>query len=451
MLRRWRGWYPLLVAVMLVVACSGNAATETVPAPSPTLAAVETPVAPSPSATPPGAASTQPPDLQGTPTPGASPTAAPQAPTTAESTATAASPAAFDPSAVTLTVEVVAEGFERPLFTTHAGDSSGRIYVVEQAGVVKLLDGEVVLDIVDRVGSGGNEQGLLGLAFHPRFAENGLIFVYYTDLEGNTVVSRFLAASDGSVDPASEQVILTQEQPASNHNGGMLAFGPDGYLYLGLGDGGRSYDAFGTAQDQSSLLGKLLRIDIDSEDGAYAIPDDNPFIAAEGARPEIWAYGLRNPWRFSFDRETGDLYVADVGQNAFEWLHFQRAGSAGGENYGWPVFEGDACLIEERCGEDGFTPPIAVYSQAEGGCAIIGGYVYRGQAFPALRGAYVYGDLCSGNIWAAARDSGGQWQTTLMLQIDAQISSFGEDEVGELYITDLSGGRVLQVLDGGSN
>ncbi|HUG14487.1 MAG TPA: PQQ-dependent sugar dehydrogenase [Thermomicrobiales bacterium] len=366
-------------------------------------------------------------------------------PPRATPTATPDAGVAFDPEAVTLDVELVAAGFTEPLYVTHAGDGSGRVFVVERAGSIRLLTGELLLDISGRVGSDSTEQGLLGLAFHPSFAENRWLYVYYTDLNGDTVVARFDMTGDAVIDPGSEHVILTQQQPAGNHNGGMLAFGPDGYLYIGLGDGGRSYDAFGTAQDRNTLLGKLLRIDVDGGD-PYGIPPDNPFVGEDGARPEVWAWGLRNPWRFSFDRATGDLYIADVGQNAFEWLHFQPADSGGGENYGWPIFEGDACLIEERCGEEGFTPPIAVYSQSEGGCAIIGGYVYRGAAFPALQGAYLNGDLCSGNIWATAPDDSGEWQTTLMAQIDARISSFGEDEDGELYVTDLSGGRVFRFV-----
>jgi glucose/arabinose dehydrogenase len=401
--------------------------------PSPVEAtATGTPLEPTVEPTP-----TDPPPATATPVPPeATPTTAPD------------NGAVFNPEAVALDVELVAEGFTRPLYVTHAGDGSGRIFVVEQEGTIRLLTGEVVLDITERVGSSANEQGLLGLAFHPSFAENGRLFVYYTDLNGDTVVSRFEMAEDGVIDPGSEQAVLTQAQPAGNHNGGMIAFGPDGYLYIGLGDGGSSYDAFGTAQDRNSLLGKILRIDVDAGDEPYGIPEDNPFVDTDGAREEIWTYGLRNPWRFSFDRETSDLYIADVGQNAYEWLHFQPAESGGGENYGWPIFEGDACLIEERCDEPGFTPPIVVYAQADGlGCAIIGGHVYRGESFPELRGAYLFGDLCSGNIWATARDAESVWQTTLMLQIDVRLSSFGVAEPGELYVTDLAGGRVYRIVD----
>jgi glucose/arabinose dehydrogenase len=353
---------------------------------------------------------------------------------------------AFDPEQVTLDLEEVASGFDQPLFVTHAGDGSGRTFVVERGGTIRFLsDREVFLDISDRVESGGFEQGLLGLAFHPSFSENRYFYVNYTGQGGDTVVSRFSVNEDGSAgDPNSEQIILQQEQPAANHNGGMIEFGPDGYLYIGLGDGGGANDQYGNGQNTETWLGTLLRIDVDGEE-PYAVPEDNPFVDDPNVRPEIWAYGLRNPWRFSFDRDTDDLYIADVGQNQFEWVHFRPAGDQGGENYGWPIVEGSHCFQSEDCDKTGLVLPVAEYDHSLG-CTIIGGYVYRGEAYPELRGAYLFGDFCSGRIWTLSQDAQGNWLTTEMLQADAQISSFGEDEAGEMYVTDLNGGVVYRVV-----
>jgi glucose/arabinose dehydrogenase len=350
----------------------------------------------------------------------------------------------FDAGRVILGVEEIAGGLRQPLFVTHAGDGSGRLFVVEKAGRIRLLpDGQLFLDIAERVGSAGSEQGLLGLAFHPRFRDIGFFYVNYTDRAGDTVIARFSLTADGRGDPGSEHRLLTQDQPAPNHNGGMLAFGPDGYLYIGLGDGGGANDQFRNAQNRQSVLGKILRVDVDGGD-PYAIPLGNPFVGDPGARPEIWAYGLRNPWRFSFDRATGDLYIGDVGQNQREWVYFQPAGSGGGQNYGWPIVEGSRCLSGGDCDRRGLTPPVAEYTHAQG-CAITGGYVYRGARSPLLRGAYLYGDYCSGRVWTLARDGAGQWVATEMLRLNARISSFGEDEAGEVYLTDLGGGTVARV------
>lgn len=351
----------------------------------------------------------------------------------------------FDPSRVALGAEQVASGFDQPLFVTYAADGSGRIFVVEKGGKIKLLtNGQVFLDISNRVRSSGSEQGLLGLAFHPRFRENGQFFVHYSDANGDTTISRFTANADRSAaDPGSEQVILRAKQPASNHNGGMITFGPDGYLYIGLGDGGGANDTYKNAQNRNTLLGKLLRIDVNSG-SPYAIPPDNPFAQTPNTRPEIWAYGLRNPWRFSFDRATRDLYIGDVGQNKYEWIQYRPAGDKGGENYGWPIVEGFNCLQGDSCDKTGLTLPVADYDHSFG-CAITGGYVYRGQRYPLLQGAYLFGDYCSGRIWTLSRDAAGAWIKTEMLQAKAQISSFGEDEAGEVYFTDLSGGGIYRV------
>lgn len=364
------------------------------------------------------------------------PTVTPEPPTPAE-------PAGA--TAFTLALTEISRGLKQPIFLTHANDGSQRRFVVEKAGTIRTLPAnDLFLDITDRVGSGGSEQGLLGLAFHPRFADNGYFYVNYTDSVGDTVIARFSALGGASGDAASETVILTATQPARNHNGGMLAFGPDGYLYLGLGDGGGSRDRYGNAQKLTTLLGKILRIDVDAA-APYAIPADNPFITDDTARPEIWAYGLRNPWRFSFDRETGDLYIGDVGQNRFEWLLYQPATSPGGENYGWPTLEGQSCLDGDDCDRSGLTEAIYSYPHAQG-CAITGGYVYRGAQFPALQGVYLFGDYCSGRIWTMQRAVDGAWVVNEALDSDASISSFGEDEAGELYVTDYGTGVVYQVV-----
>ena len=360
-----------------------------------------------------------------------------------------APPAAFDPA--NYQWQPVAQGFVQPLLVTHAGDGSGRIFVVEQTGLIWVVESDRTtlsepfldfsLQLPDKLFEGGySEQGLLGLAFPPDYENNGFFFINYTDRAGDTVLSRFsVDVNDPNrAGDSSEEVLLTFDQPFANHNGGHLAFGPDGYLYIGLGDGGSGGDPQGNGQNLGVLLGKILRLDVDS--GApYAIPADNPFVATEGARHEIWAYGLRNPWRFSFDRATGDLFIGDVGQNAYEEVSFQPGDSAGGENYGWNYMEG---LHEFEPGPPpaDAVAPIAEYAQTQGGCAVTGGYVYRGPALPEAAGVYFYGDYCSGLLWTLTRDAGGAWQNALAFDTDFSISSFGEDEAGELYLVDLSGG-----------
>jgi glucose/arabinose dehydrogenase len=335
----------------------------------------------------------------------------------------------------------------------NAGGGSGRLFVLEKRGVIRVvqngaLTGTPFLDISDRVGSDSSEQGLLGLAFHPGFASNGLFFVNYTDLNGDTVVSRFrLSADPNQADPASETLVLPLAQPASNHNGGHLVFGPDGYLYIGMGDGGAAGDRYGNAQNGQTLLGAMLRLDVDGGD-PYAIPPDNPFVSDPNVRDEIWALGLRNPWRYSFDRLTGDLYIADVGQNAYEEVNIQRADSPGGENYGWPIMEGLRCFPEDRpCDQTGWTLPVIEYSHAWG-CSVTGGYVYRGVEFPVLNGVYLFGDYCSGIVWGLAHTADGNWQVSQLAQIDARISSFGEDESGALYLLDMGGGVLYRITAG---
>lgn len=341
-----------------------------------------------------------------------------------------------------IALERVVNGLNDPLYLTHAGDGSGRLYVLEQPGRVRVLEeGRLVeqpfLNLTDRVISQGDEQGLLGIAFAPDFETSGIFYLHYTaEPDGHTVLARYriLDGDPRRGDPASEEVLLTVEQPFANHNGGALLFGPDGYLYLALGDGGSGGDPGNRAQNLEVLLGKILRLDV-SQPGAYRIPPGNPFVDKPG-RDEIWAYGLRNPWRISFDRETGDLYIADVGQNEIEEVNFQPASSPGGENYGWRVYEGSKRYSEGEVANAVF--PVAEYTHEEGGCAITGGYVYRGEAVPDLVGTYLYGDYCSGKIWGLQR-RGEQWQSSLLLDTGANITSLGEDEPGELYVVDRGG------------
>lgn len=365
---------------------------------------------------------------------------------------------AFQPDAVTIALEPVVEELQSPIFVTHAGDGSNRLFVVEKAGVIRIVvDGALLtspfLDISEQVKSNGNEQGLLGLAFAPTYSETGFFFINYIDSEGNTVIARYqVSAADANVaDPDSAFVILQIEQPASNHNGGMLAFGPDGYLYVGMGDGGGGGDRYGNGQNPATLLGKLLRLDVMSNpEQPYTIPADNPWVTAdwngEDMRDEVWALGLRNPWRFSFDRATGDLWIGDVGQNQFEEIDYTPAGQ-GGINYGWPIMEASACYNSagKTCEQAGLQLPVAEYSHS-GHCSVTGGYVYRGAAFPALQGVYLYGDYCSGTIWATWFDGNGVWQTAELLDSNASVSSWGEDEAGELYITDLANGILQRVV-----
>ncbi len=340
-------------------------------------------------------------------------------------------------------------GLKDPLFLTHGGDGSGRLYVVEQGGVVRIIENGRLraapfLDIRERVSSGG-ERGLLGLAFDPRFRENGLFYVNYTQRRGLglwTVVSRFRALSPLRTDRGSEEVILRVRQPFPNHNGGHLAFGPDGFLYIGLGDGGAANDPFGHGQDTDTLLGALLRIDVSGGGAGYVVPPDNPFVGRKGYRPEIWAYGLRNPWRFSFDRANGRLYLADVGQDRVEEIDVIRRGG----NYGWDIMEGDRCADGgDDCPRQGLEPPIFTYEHPAG-FAITGGYVYRGRALPGLCGAYVYGDYVKGRVWALRYDGRRVTRQGLLLATRYNISSFGEDEAGELYLLAHRRGSVLKFV-----
>ena len=337
--------------------------------------------------------------------------------------------------------------FDRMVLLTYPDDGSGRLFVVLQPGRIVVFDNdpgvesaETFLDIRERVNDSGNEEGLLGLAFDPAFAENGHFYVNYTASgPRGTVVSRF-SVSAGDPDRAdadSELVFLEVAQPYRNHNGGHVAFGPDGMLYVGLGDGGSSGDPRGNGQDTSTLLGSILRIDVSAldETGGYAPPPDNPFAGGDGtARGEIWAYGLRNPWRFSFDRHTGDLWAADVGQNRNEEVDLIRPG----RNYGWNFMEGSKCFRPTNCDTRGLELPVAEYGR-DGGCSVTGGYVYRGSRQPALYGAYLYADFCSGKIWALRHDGAAVTEQMLIADTGLSISSFGEDASGEVYVLTFEG------------
>ncbi|HYO88153.1 MAG TPA: PQQ-dependent sugar dehydrogenase [Candidatus Limnocylindrales bacterium] len=359
-----------------------------------------------------------------------------------------ASPAQPDPASILF--EPVVTSLVRPLYVTHAGDDSGRLFLVEQGGKIwVILDGQRLeqpfLDVSSLISpeatspSGYSERGLLGLAFHPDYAANGRFFVNYTDLSGNTVVAGYQVSADDPniANPDSAVTIFTAQQPYSNHNGGYLAFGPDGYLYIGFGDGGSQGDPNNNAQNLGSPLGKILRIDIDTEDAPYAVPADNPFVSTDGSLPEIWALGLRNPWRFSFDRDTGDLWIGDVGGSSWEEVNFQPAEWAGGANYGWNRMEG---MHETGAGPvpADHILPVAEYSHGEG-ISIVGGYVYRGEAIPALQGVYLFGDFGSGTIWTIVHSGDSFDMQTFIPSTGMTISSFGQDEAGDLYVVDYNG------------
>jgi uncharacterized repeat protein (TIGR01451 family) len=384
--------------------------------------------------------------------------------------------AAAAPPAGAIQLQSIAVGLTSPVSMANAGDSSGRLFIVEQPGVIRIHDGTQVLptpylDITGLV-SGGGERGLLGLAFHPDYPATPYFYVNYTcapatlacATEGDTVIARFQVSADPDVaDPSSEVVILTVAQPEDNHNGGQLNFGPtDNYLYIALGDGGGAGDdhgPIGNGQDVTVLLGKMLRIDIDNVQPPlnYAIPPDNPFVNSPPAREEIWAYGLRNPWRFSFDRVTADMFIGDVGQACYEEVDFQPAASTGGENYGWRVMEGNHCFDFSNfgncaftgCNTAGLTLPILEYS-GPADCSVISGYRYRGAAIPSLVGTYVHGDFCAGEIRGGV-ESGGTWTSTVLLSPGPgfAISTFGEDEAGELYVSDYNAGVVYRIVDFG--
>ncbi len=368
---------------------------------------------------------------------------------------------------VKLALHHVAGGFASPVLLTHAGDGSGRRFVVEQSGRVWIVEDnggtkkpKSFLDIRPLVKTGG-ERGLLGMAFHPQYAQNGQLFVYFTDKKQNIVVARVNTSkrNDNRADPGTLKPLLTIENPAANHNGGNIAFGPDGYLYIGTGDGGGAGDPYQNGQNSYSHLGKILRIDINNRTRKrhYAIPDDNPYVGRSVYQPEIWAYGLRNPWRFSFDRKSGDLFIADVGQDDWEEINYQPAGDPGGQNYGWSFMEGKHCYPpvvntkkrrKKKCNKG--IQPVIEYGH-KFGCSVTGGHVYRGARIPKLNGVYLFADYCEGTVWGLIpkRKEPGQFWMRRYLEIDFNISSFGEDENGELYVLDHKGGNVYQIVPKG--
>lgn len=341
-------------------------------------------------------------------------------------------------------------------FVSPPGDE--RLFIVQRNGAIRILSGGQLLprpflDLGEQITEEG-EGGLLSMAFHPRYGENGLFFVNYTDTEGDTVIARYRRSADPNrTDPASAVQVLSVDQPYSNHNGGQLQFGPDGYLYIGMGDGGSAGDPACYAQRRVNLLGKMLRIDVDKTDGnrPYAIPPDNPYLGENRMPDEAWAIGLRNPWRFSFDRETGDLWIGDVGQNRREEIDFQPAKTPGGRNYGWKPMEGTLCFADDTC-ESGtpacdapeLTRPVLEYPHEDGDCSVTGGYVYRGRAIPALAGRYLFGDYCTGRIWAARREATG-FDVRRLPERAHSVVSFGEDSQGEIWLGTYEG-RVWKLV-----
>jgi glucose/arabinose dehydrogenase len=371
--------------------------------------------------------------------------------------------AAFDPTKVAVGISLVKAGFTHPILVKNAGDGSNRLFVVEQTGRIRIISGGTTLatpflDLRTSI-STGSERGLLGLAFHPDYPRHPYLYVNFTDRNGNTAIDRFTVSANPDVASHSSGIrLLTISQPYANHNGGNLAFGPDGYLYIGMGDGGSAGDPGNRAQDINSLLGKMLRIDIDHGSGTrhFRAPASNPYVGRTGL-DEIWSRGLRNPWRWSFDRLTGQLWIADVGQDRWEEVDRSSphdttpAGRA--VNYGWSVVEGNACYKPmTSCSKTGKQPPQTVYAHAVTGtdnCAVTGGFVYRGTAYPALAGGYVFGDYCSGRIWVMSPLASAPVTPTLVRDATAApelaISSFGEDEAGELYVCDLAGGAIYRI------
>lgn len=350
----------------------------------------------------------------------------------------------------TIELKEVASGFRNPVDIAHTTDD--RLFIVEQVGTIRIIEenqqvsSTPFLNITNKVRFGG-ERGLLGMAFHPDFANNGFFYVNYTNTLGNTHIARFQVVAEATtVDPNSESILLTIDQPFPNHNGGNLKFGPDGYLYIGLGDGGSFGDPINAGQDNQTLLGKMLRIDVDNE-MPYAIPPDNPFVNDSSFRPEIWATGLRNPWRFSFDRMTGDLWIADVGQDRQEEINFIPSSNLNGLDFGWRCYEGNNLFNQNGCADEStFYFPIHTYATIPTvGESITGGYVYQGRQNPDLVGQYIYGDFVSGRIWSLDLID-NEWINTELLKIGREeISTFGEDVLGEIYVAAYSSGTIYQI------
>jgi glucose/arabinose dehydrogenase len=360
-----------------------------------------------------------------------------------------ARPHADDFESQHLKLSLVINNLKEPTHVVGPPDGSNRLFVLERAGLVRVADpnGQVrptpFLDLRKQV-SLGAEQGLLGLAFHPAFAQNGYVYVDYTAKDWSVQVIRYRVSPEhpNVVDPATAQVVLAVPKQSKYHNGGMLAFGPDGYLYVSLGDD----EVSESAQDLGTLFGKILRLDVDSTE-PYAVPPSNPFANRAEARGEIWSYGLRNPWRLSFDRATGDLWIGDVGDAMWEEVDFQPASSRGGENYGWPMYEGFQCMQADQCDVDGLVAPLVTYGHNMN-CCVIGGYVYRGASAPELIGTYLFGDLCTGGVFALDGSADQGWTRLELGYQPIKISSFGEDPAGEVYVVDIQGGAMYKVAGG---
>jgi glucose/arabinose dehydrogenase len=365
----------------------------------------------------------------------------------------AAASAAFNPNAITVSLRQVVGTYTQPVLVTSARDASRRVFVVEQGGKVRIIKSGTVLatpfmDLSSIVSKGG-ERGLLGLAFHPSFKTNGKVYVNYTNLSGNTVIAEYRVTTNANrVTASTARRLLTIAQPFANHNGGGIAFGPDGYLYIGMGDGGDAGDPGNRAQSLSYLLGKMLRINVNGRTTTrgYLIPASNPYVGKTGL-DEIWSRGLRNPWRWSFDRLNGDLWIGDVGQDQYEEIDRSTAASGRGRgvNYGWRVMEGRHCYNASTCSTAGKTMPIVEYNHSFG-CSVTGGYVYRGVAFPVLTGGYFFGDYCSGTIWAISSTAASPATRVVVLESGLNISSFGQDDSGELYVVDHSGGHIYRII-----
>jgi len=369
------------------------------------------------------------------------------------------------PAAASVVWNKVYTGFPQPVEITQAHDGSQRLFVVQQSGAIRIIKNGAVLPtpFIDLGGASGvtaanGEQGLLGLAFHPQYASNRQFYVNYTrKSDGATVIARYSASAGNPdvADPLSATILLTIAQPEANHNGGAVVFGPDGYLYIGMGDGGGANDQHGTignGQDKTTLLGKILRIDVDGAN-PYAIPPGNPFASGVGGRQEIFAIGVRNPWRMSFDRATGDFWIGDVGQGAVEEVDYLPVGTGAGVNFGWRIMEGNSCTGNGGpvpCNDPSLTPPVLTYTHSFG-CSITGGYVYRGAAVPLLAGQYVYGDFCTGRIWAAQRVGTGPWVPAELGVTGYAITTFGEDEAGELYFANYNTGDIYRFADSGAS
>ena len=381
-------------------------------------------------------------------TPSPSPTALHASPSVMPDQRWAAAPATTGSPKLGIELTVVAQHLEGPVHVTNAGDSTDRLFVVEKPGRIRVVAGGRLLptpflDIVTSVAPTGWAEGLFSVAFSPHYRTNGFFYVYYTDRTGKAVIARYSVSSDPQrADTTAATTVLTLDARDETHNGGQLAFGPDGYLYIGTGDGSTGGTHTGSAQNLRSLHGKLLRLDVEGTQ-PYAVPPDNPFMGRPDARPEVWAFGLRNPWRFAFDRLTGDLYIGDVGQHEREEIDLLPARSQGGQNFGWHVLEGRRCVDSSgSCAGQALVPPVTEYGH-DLGCAVTGGYRYRGRQSPALRDMYLFADYCSGRIWALTPDDG--WRRTELARTERQIGSFGEDEQGELYIADTGAGEILKL------